>query len=72
MPVPNYSTISILAFSPVAGIRRASGTTMAAISEIDARGARYKADSEQLVQLTKQEDPKLRLAFAFQAMCVIA
>lgn len=68
MPVPNYSTISILAFSPVAGVRRASGATMAAVSEIDARGARYKADSDQLVQLTKQEDPKLRLAFAFRAM----
>ncbi|MCK1788807.1 hypothetical protein [Pseudomonas violetae] len=68
MPVPNYSTISILAFSPLAGVRRASGTTMTTISEVDERGARFKADSDQLAQLTKQEDPKLRLAFAFRAM----
>lgn len=68
MTVPIYQSISILSYSPVAGVRCGSFTSNETLRDLDARGPMYLADSNQLATLTSQSNSLLRLKFAFRAL----
>jgi len=68
MTVPLFQSITILCYSPIAGIRCASGTTNATIADLDEHGPMYTRDVQQLAALTKQTDPERRLEFALWAI----
>lgn len=68
MALPDYSTVSILSYSPIAGVRRATGVPIKLLKDADERNAVFSADATQLTSLTKQPDPKLRLVFGLWAM----
>lgn len=68
MALPDYSTVSILSYSPIAGVRRATGVPTKLLKDADERNAAFSADADQLTTLTKQPDPKLRLMFGLWAM----
>lgn len=68
MPIPAFNSVSILSFSPLCGIRRASGTTLEVLQETDLRGTLHQQQCQQLAALTKQEDPLLRLVFGLWAI----
>nr|WP_193069092.1 hypothetical protein [Pseudomonas fluorescens] len=68
MALPDYSTVSILSYSPIAGVRRATGVPVGLLKDADERNAVFSADAAQLTSLTKQVDPKLRLTFGLWAM----
>ena len=68
MTVPSFQSISILAYSPIVGIRCATGTSNTIIADLDARGPLYSRDVEILNKLTNQTDPERRLEFALWAL----
>lgn len=68
MALPDYSTVSILSFSPIYGVRRATGVPPQLLKDADERNAVFNADSDQLTSLTKQPDPRLRLLLGLRAI----
>ncbi|WP_137187893.1 hypothetical protein [Pseudomonas asiatica] len=68
MAIPTYSVVSIMSYSPLAGIRRATGVPMVLLKDADERNATFRAVDAQLTGLTKQPDPKRRLEFGFWAL----
>lgn len=57
-----------MSYSPVRGVRRTAGTSISVLEELDRRGATYKLQCDELIALTKQADPRLRLIFGFLAI----
>lgn len=68
MALPAYSAISILSYSPIAGVRRATGVPMVLLKDADERNATFLAVDAQLNGLTRQPDPKRRLEFGLWAL----
>jgi len=66
--IPTYSAVSIMSYSPLEGIRRATGVPMALLKDADERNSTFRAVDAQLSSLTKQADPKRRLEFGFWAL----
>lgn len=68
MAIPAYSVVSIMSYSPFAGIRRATGVPMGLLRDADERNSTFLAVDAQLSGLTKQPDPKRRLEFGLWAL----
>lgn len=68
MAIPTYSTVSFLSYSPVKGVRRASGGPVELLRSADEQRPEYQAQAAELTRLTKQANPRLRLLFGFWAM----
>lgn len=68
MAIPFFQTICVMSYSPLRGVRRASGTSMPVLQDLDRRGVTYRLQCEQLTALTKQADPRLRLTFGLWAI----
>lgn len=68
MSISPYCSVTLLSYSPLAGVRTVAATEMATLLDMDIRGGLYQDSTARLTAMTKQPDPALRMQFACWAI----